>query len=195
MRRLSLAIQMTLRSLLGTALGSLLLIACLSSTAAANVTYSYTGSNYTSVLSPYTTEMNLTASITFAAPLAPNLIAANMIPSVLLFTMSDGLESYDIAVEINFPLLEITTDGGGNITGWSVGMIKTNGSRSVCAASGPSGTLCPGQEYRDIVSDLYLTEHALTTSPGTWTLVPEPGTGVLLAMGLTGLAAQRRRSN
>ena len=99
----------------------LLLIALSASSAFAQaITYAWQSATYTSADAPYTTSMRVDASITLAAPLAPNLAGENITTQIQSWRFSDGVnvftssnssfETYASAIPFT-----VTTDGSGSI--------------------------------------------------------------------------------
>jgi len=67
------------------------------------------------------------------------------------------------------------------------------GAASCCSRIGSSSSIT--QLWTEWVAPPQLETHALYAISGTLNAIPEPATGVLLAMGLAALAAPRRRDN
>jgi|SRR5579862_632411 len=92
--------------------------------------YIYTGSAYTNFgnfttpcgtgpCANYVIGQKISGQFTTASPLAPNLVNANIFPSVTSFSFSDGVNTYSSA-DTNSRAFEFqaTTGPGGNITDW-----------------------------------------------------------------------------
>jgi hypothetical protein len=98
----------------------------LASVTASAATYGYTGNTYTGVANftvcalgscgNYTPAMRPSGSFTTSANLAPNLVAASVVPLVTSYSFSDGLTTYSSA-DANSRLfaLDATTDASGAI--------------------------------------------------------------------------------
>jgi hypothetical protein len=78
-------------------------------------TYQYTGNPFTDVSGPYTTSMFVTAMVTLAVPLAPNMPLTQVTPTA--FTLSDGVQTLTNLNAPN-PFFFFATDDAGTITGW-----------------------------------------------------------------------------
>jgi hypothetical protein len=80
-------------------------------------TYTYTGNPFTDVNAPYTTSMFVTAMVTLANPLAPNMPLQTA--SVTAFTLSDGVQTITNLTSSSF-LIQFATGPTGAITAWAV---------------------------------------------------------------------------
>ena len=151
-------------------------------------TYQYTGNPFTNVTAPYTTSDFVSAMVTLAGPLAPNMPFTSVTPTA--FTLSDGVQTIT-NINANFSSFSFATGPTGAITVWHVNAGALSG--SITTVGG--GNLSPGD-----------TGHLNGTSaighnanaPGTWALVSStvPDTGSTLSlMTLTlmalGVAARR----
>ena len=92
-------------------------IACPASVQAVATTYQYTGNHFTLADGPYTTSDFVTAMVTLAAPLAPNMPLTLVTPTA--FTLTDGVQTLNNfnAEDVN---IGFATDASGNITAWRV---------------------------------------------------------------------------
>jgi hypothetical protein len=96
------------------------------------VTYSYTGSAFapSSYSGTFTSaaETNITASLTFAAPLGPNFTEADVSP--LSFSISDGsttLTNLSPNIVGGATYLDFGTDASGNIDVWDMAVVQSTG--------------------------------------------------------------------
>lgn len=106
--------------------------------ASAQVTYNFQGGLYNSVTNAgacgvgecatYTTAQRAIASITFIAPLAPNLANADVTASISAYTFSDGVRT-TTGPGPNAATLQVlaTTNGAGVLTGYSITLQRTPG--------------------------------------------------------------------
>jgi hypothetical protein len=102
----------------------------------AQVTYTSTVGNYTSVTdfascpggetcTNYTTAMRQSGSFTVATALAPNLKPGNIMASVTSYSFSDGINTYSSANPSDrLYLFNVATDGAGSITFASIAVEK-----------------------------------------------------------------------
>jgi hypothetical protein len=85
-----------------------------SGTATAQVTYDYSGSNFSAVSGLYTTSDSVQGSLTLPSALAANLYEATIIPSA--YSFSDGVQTITNGGEFGF---SISTNASGQISAWS----------------------------------------------------------------------------
>jgi hypothetical protein len=185
-------------------LGSVLVLLLAASPISANVVYQYVGNNFDTIIDgtapagTYTTDMSVMGSFELTAPLAPNLAVGStgtITADILSFSFSDGrstlTESTPNIGSNGILSFEVSTDALGAIVGWAIAI-----------GAGDAGVSPPGLlietssdftnfDSGEIHESGGMDIGSITNSPGTWTLVPEPGTGSLLALGL-GLAMRRR---
>lgn len=163
--------------------------------AASSVTYEYTGSTYTNVTQPWDTAMRVTATITFASPLAANAPLQDVTASVLGFHASDGV--YEAPPPSVFLHLEVATDSAQQIVAWFF-TTPTACGREGQVAGCSLYSWGPQSLHRDqvILFDWHDVPAAFaeTEIPGTWTLVPEPASALLAAAGLVLLGRPTRRT-
>jgi len=163
-------------------------IGTLPSTASAIAIYSYQGVPLSSVGVFHESGDRVVGELTFAEPLAPNLVSADMTSLLLDFHFNDG--AFDWTLK-DYARATLSTDEHGAIVGpyyVSMGMlfgvivrVTESGIESIYS---PGGPCVPGICYRDPSS----------AGPGQWTQVPEPMSGMLLASGLVALASRSRRA-
>ncbi len=176
------------------------LVGCVLSIAAAraDVTYSYTGNDFTATTAPYTTSDSVTGSITLTSALADNIDSFYEVPaaSIVSFSFSDGQQTITNANAVGTEFFYFETNSSGDIIYWSwevnlvvdLDNIITDGIVSQDDGLGIGvidvGIMGLGGEGGENLYD-----------PGTWTIgspsapVPEPGSLVLLGTGLAALAA------
>ncbi len=180
--------------------------------AQATTIYTYTGVNFDATppwdesgggTSPFTTAMSNSGSITLAIPLAPNLVHHNLLPSLESGSFTNGVHvfSHDDAYNPFFRML-VSTNANGAIVAWDI-MLATHASIKFLGSCGKIGSaaatpMCEGRVdgngNPDWTGEIY---HGWGQSSqiGSWAAVPEPSTGLLVALGLTCLAAKGRRRN
>lgn len=175
---------MTLRLLLSGFLSSVLLCG-LAPTAEAVTTYTYQGTEYTFFLGPYDAAMSLDVEIQFASPLAPNLSSVNVEPDLLALGYFDGVQGLSLSTydpgDFSSFFMRLSTDGDGDIVAWNIDITSV-----VALGRFDSSSF---EEDRIISGGLVVAESSV---PGAWTLVPEPGSRLLVAMGLAALGWRAR---
>ena len=158
---------------------------------AANVTYTYTGNDFTSTTLPssYTTSDSVTGFITLAAPLAANI---NSFPATSLtpvsFSISNGVQTINTLASGDY--FGFKTDASGNISQWQVAVNGTNLHISTVNFPGVLGVF-------DSTSNNADTDGAQNLNlAGTWSIsaVPEADTYAMMVagLGLIGLRLRRR---
>ena len=184
--------------LAGLALAAVLVL--MAGGAQANTIYTYTGVNFDFASSPYTTAMSVSGSITLASPLAPNLVGHDLLASLASWSFSNGVQTYSSAVPPDDRQVIVSTDANGAIVDWSVWFgdpwVQSCGTRMDTSTLG----LCT-DHGTSVLYDTACTPStgncygASSTNRGSWAVIPEPSTGLLVALGLTCLAAKGRRRN
>lgn len=173
---------------------SLIALACLLVSAtgawADGFTYTYTGNDFTSASAPYTTSDSVTASFVLSSPLPPNLYDfTSEAPLVISYTMSDGVQTFtNLNSEFVFNL---KTDSLGNITEWAIAAAQLGYSYNEI---GTENGMPPEYGINDSTS-FYGANAQILGDAGTWSPfinAPEPGTLVMLGIGLFGLAGVSR---
>ena len=166
------------------------LIPGLSAPAWAVAVYTYTGDDFTAVVSPYTTSDHVTVSMTLSSPLAPNQASQSVTPSAI--SMQDGVQTLDLSNST----LEVASFStvSGTIASWDVNLVDTTVSGSGGHPFILTQTSGVGGAAEDAGVDGFGGQGIQHINlPGVWSLVPEPGTATLVAMGLIAIAGVRRR--
>jgi len=164
----------------------------LSAPASATAVYTYTGNDFTSVTSPYTTSMSVTASMTLTNPIGPNQTNVDETSNLVAISLADGVHSLSLTTpNIEVTTATFTTDSAGNITSWNVLLGVFVGVSPPVISTENDQTL-----VQDTGAFLNGPSGAVANDPGVWTLVsvPEPSSVVLLALGLVAMAGSRRRN-
>jgi hypothetical protein len=183
----------------------------------ASTTYTYTGNDFTTITcvancpSPaFATSDFISGSFTLSSPLAPNLDEVSIFPSS--FTFTDGPDTFTSGN----PLISVcncspsfsnfSTDASGNITAWNIMLtLGELGAASLTTVDAYLGvvrgtTVEDSANFSDNTPDGFTGQNAAqnTGDAGTWTAsatssAPEPGSLILLVMGLVGIAGGLRR--
>jgi hypothetical protein len=190
----------------------------------ANVIYDYRGNEFVVCGTgcpenspPDWDEDYLIASLTFDAPLAPNLTFDDEVRTGLVqYTVTDKLGTFfetgttlpDIEDDGEvFPGLKLATDADGNITAWIMVTEGEGVSADTLSANPP--LICPAEECGEELSfaDYIAVDvgpgeddwwDAVSETPGAWRLraqVPEPATLALSLIALGGFAVRQRRQS
>jgi hypothetical protein len=168
-----------------------LLMLVAAAAANADTIYTYTGNDYGIFASfPFTASEHITATFTFATPLAGSLPLANDLPSLLSWTINVGLPSLSLSStdsSDSMVELELGTGPSGAITAWDFW------------ANGPdSEAVMSLSEDVDSVNSQAVGPVSANPNPDGWTsttTTPEPSTLVSMALGVAVmLFAVRRRT-
>lgn len=137
------------------------------------ITYKYTGNQFTSATSPYTTSDSVSGMLTLATPLAPNTM--NSIVTPTSFSFFDGVQTITDTNASDSVFL-FGTDPTGMITQWQIQVIDPLGEISTGRITGGVGDL--GFQVGSGA------EGSNTGMPGVWTTVSTPvaDTGSSLTM-------------
>jgi hypothetical protein len=134
-------------------------------------TYTYTGNDFTDVMSPYTTSERVTGTITLTKPLSDNLPLTRLPQYSYSFT--DGVQTLTQFNSSSF--IDVVTNGTGQISKWNVGInVPGQGEFAIFTYDqGPCCLLDYGDD-RGIFSTSY-------NDPGVWSgpagiSTPEPDT-------------------
>ena len=145
----------------------------------ASTTYTYTGNDFTSASSPFTTSDFIQGSFTIAAPLADNLTLATISPTTYTFT-----DVVSTITQLNGTIndFEVSTNASGAIIAWEI-QITIPGAAEIETTN----------DYAEVGDQGEITGVAggNMNDPGTW--VPEPGTFVPILSGLLALTWLARK--
>src|SRR5262245_27171784 len=179
--------------------------------ASADVTYEYMGKDFDTIIDAtppagtYTTSMRVTVSFTVSTPLAPNMPFSRIVDSLLSYSFNDGRNTISTADILN---VRVSTNASGAIDHWvvaaGIGDIPYSAGLQLLTISTDNHAIPgdPGGDFGE--TDVCLPDDCLTTQfdrgsvvgeLGTWSLVPEPSTDILLASGLAVLGFRRRPSH
>jgi hypothetical protein len=155
------------------------------------ITYTYTGTPFTTVTAPYTTSDKVTGSVELMTPLRPNMSLTSVTP--LAFSFSDGVQTIN-SFPLNFATIKFGTGPTGAITQWIVQLgSDTGGSiqtvNTIAAFDSGGQVVPPGGGFGRVV---------FAVNPGTWTSattsVPDTGsTFGLLSLSITALGIATRQ--
>ncbi len=183
----------------------------------ATVIYHYTGVPFTHFLdetSPsgsFTTSDFVSVTLEFAAPLAADSPPQDVEPNLLSFRVSDGRSTLTDSSAV-LSAFVVGTDAFGAIDEWyisaqgflfeptSVGeqapLISTTNQPNAQNADYGNLFECTAVTGEGVCTaagtDLGSVEFVAGSNAGTWTVIPEPTTALLLGLGLMGLGVSRR---
>lgn len=166
------------------------------SSAGAMATYVYEGSFFDTIedttppAGTYDTSMRVTGSFTITLnELPPNLGASNdLTPFLTDLVLSDGRQTLALS-DSDLLSFVIFTDADAAITSWVIRFSRSDAglfSSVSTLSTSDTGIIALASNFnaRD--------RGKVSGDPGTWTLVPEPATAGLMALGILGLAALGR---
>ena len=138
-------------------------------------TYQYTGNPFTNVTAPYTTSDFVSAMVTLAGPLAPNMPFTSVTPTA--FTLSDGVQTITNFNATFPPGFSFATGPTGAITVWHVNAGALSGSINT-VGGGPQSPA----DFGHLNGTIAFGHNA--NAPGTWALVSStvPDTGSTLSL-------------
>ena len=158
------------------------------------ITYTYTGTPFTSVSGPYTTSDKVTGFVELMDPLGPNLGPGLTSVTPLAFSFFDGVQTIDssnaTSVDVRF-----TTNSTGAITAWLVQFFSNTGRISTVNS-------IVGQDLGQLVpfdtGPFGSVIYPGGLNPGTWTAtttsVPDAGSTfglLLLSAAVLGVATRQ----
>jgi hypothetical protein len=151
--------------------------------------YYYTGKDFTQATLPYTTSDSVDISLTFSAPLPPNLSfdsrfqTTNVTPELL--TITDGIHT--LVYPQNCPCVAdilISTNASGNIVNWDVNIETTPFVAEILSINNPKGNGI--SDLAAISPDILAGNN---NDPGTWSQPTASVPGPVAGAGLPGLLA------
>ena len=190
----------------------------LAQSARAQETFTYIGQPFSYNGSAYSTVTKISGFFTVASPLAPNSSYTNSGltlwkvgdgagPAIANYSFTDGryINNYANYSTTGGPggvwgngtgsgttIFDVTTGASGNITSWYLNILSSTAQMNTfdCPASYPYGANVSDQVTAEPSSpyDAYNF-----SSPGAWTVTPEPAAFSLMGLGLGGLALLRKR--
>jgi PEP-CTERM motif len=173
-------------------LPALLLAAVIgASTAKASVIYTYTGNDFTSVSSPYTTNDKVTASLTYDTALAAST-TSGALPTG--FVLMDGVDVLTNLTPLRNLIFQVSTDQNGNIVQWHISATSEfSPMRITSENNNQDGTFDEGVTALTAIG---LNEN----DKGVWSMtaaVPEPSTWAMMILGFCGVGfmAYHRKQN
>jgi hypothetical protein len=153
-------------------------------------TYTYTGTNFATVVSPYTTSDGVDGTVVLSAALPSNASFADESALLVSYSFTDGVQTL---TNLNSTVLAFNfTTSAGAIVQWSVGFV--DGTQEIA-------TFVPGNNINGEFggSTTPGAPHGSTFDVGSWsgpvvaTATPEPGSLALTLAGVGLVFAMRKR--
>lgn len=190
---------MSLKRFLASSLLSVAVLFSMASTASA-IIYTYAGNSFGPCAGTLCPATALSSVVTLSITLAPNLTDFDAAPFITAVNSTDGVRTITEGTGFSFAEFRVSTDGSGDIVGWASEFLWDAGDngfmscKDVSSASGGNCGVFINDLDRTISYDTQPTSFASVNSkPGTWeTVVPEPNTALMIAMGLAGLGWRGR---
>lgn len=164
-------------------LGVLLVATMGAQAAMADTTYTYTGKDFTSAGSPFSTSDFVSGSFTISAPLADDLSLDDIAGDLVSYSFSDGVDTLT-QTNSSTAVFDVSTDTNGLITQWHITLLNAPlDTKEIYTISIPTFT-------KDDGSAIGIGQGSNTNDPGSWATTPEPcslglfGTGALWIVGL-----------
>jgi hypothetical protein len=169
--------------------------------ARADTIYTYTGNPFTvfSGLDVCPPVCNISGSFTLASPLATNLPFEAITPTAFSFTDGSVTITEGASEGGRF---EVATDSGGNISFWEIALgsgqpFGPGVCTSLDTVRDPVGSPQDNSISVSCSSEAFIGVALVNANPGRWSSsnVPEPGTFILVGIGLLGIAGTVLRRN
>jgi hypothetical protein len=169
------------------------LSAAVAEPATATVMYQYTGKPYATATTPYTTAMSINGTITLTNQLAPGLTNQDFATDISNngYSFTDGVNTYNLVNDGPLALgdARFSTNSSGAITAWIFAATQKASNMTMQMLS----SCTPATQCDRVINGSNTAFLATNTTAGTWSLVPEPTTLTLTAIGLSALVAATRR--
>ena len=164
-------------------------LSCLGSIAArADVIYTYTGNDFTSAISPYTTSDSITGYFVVATPLAANLSLGPITP--ISFSFSDGVDTLTNA-NTTSQTFYVATSPSGSLSNWGIAVATAASTEGIEICN---SAICTPSQFDNGWTDNEASSAVNRSDPGSWqSSVPEPPSMATLITGLLGLVLLFRR--
>jgi hypothetical protein len=131
-------------------------------------TYAYKGNPFTTVSSPYTTSDSVAGQFTVNLPSNANLNVANVTNQLQALSFTDGHQTFTQNTPSLNPAFFISTDAGGNITAWNIGMVIGPTEKEIFTKA-ESGVAIDTAALDDF------KRGSVENNPGSWTQLPTGG--------------------
>lgn len=163
-------------------------------------TYTYTGNNFdsirdtTAIGGQYNTSQSVQGSFDLAFTLPANQTSLDVSALVTSFSFTDGRQTFTDASTLSREFFNVSTDATGQISMWRV-VLESTSNNPLDAIDTVNFGASVRDRGRQLITGGNFDQGSIQNAAGSWTVtnIPEPGTALLLGLGLVALSSERNR--